>query len=145
VNVETDDNGNVIRITNLPVVNETTGDTIIYNVDFVYDTGNNVYGAPPVFDFPSDETIFLALEAVMDALKAADPIPPAAGPQGTDQFFIGNKEDSGIITAVGGENFLGVWDQCDATAPLAGVECLAGVAVLFPGDSFTYADFTVAD
>ena len=143
-----DDDDNVIRIENLPVFDETTEETIFYNVDFVYDTGTNVYGNPPVFDFTSpedDETILLALEAVTDALNANNPTPLGAGPESTNDFFIGNTVEDGFVVALGGENIAGVWNQCDKTASLDDVECLAGVAILFPGDSFTYADFTVAD
>jgi hypothetical protein len=135
--VELDENGNVTRIENLPVVDETTGDTITYNVRFVYDTANNVYGSDLNFPFTppeDDETIFLALEAVTDVLNAEDPIPPGASSQGTDQFFIGYEED-GPVVAVGGENIAGVWDQCET-------DCIAGVALLNAySDLVTWADF----
>ena len=136
----------VIRIENLPVVNESTAETEFYNVDFLYDTGTSVYGSDLVTDFPppdGDETILLALEAVTEALNLVDPTPSAAGPKGTNQFFIGYKEEAGLLVALGGENIAGVWNQCDATESLDGVKCLLGVAILSPGDTFTYADFTL--
>ena len=73
------------RIENLPVVDQTTGDTIIYNVSFVYDTAINVYGSDLNFPFTApedDETIFGALKAVTDVLNAEDPIPPGASSPG---------------------------------------------------------------
>jgi len=121
----------------LLVVDETTGDTIIYNVRFVNDSAVIVYSDTFIFDFTApedDETIFVALEAVMDALNAEVPIPPGASSQGTDQFFIGYKVKNGIV-AVGGENIEGVWDQCVT-------DCTAGVALLsFTDEEVTWADF----
>jgi len=43
-NVIVDENGNVTRIENLPVLDEATGDTIIYNVGFVNAAVTDVYG-----------------------------------------------------------------------------------------------------
>jgi hypothetical protein len=130
------DGDNVTRILDLPVTDENTGVTRIYNVDFVYDTASNVYASG--FDFPDDETIFLAFGSVVLALNANVPIPLGAGPLGDRQFFIGNKlENPGFVAALGGEQILGSWDQCDT-------DCLAGVAVLAPNEPFTYADFTAA-
>jgi hypothetical protein len=93
--VETDENGNVIRITNLPVVDEDTELPIIYDVEFRYESAIDVYGSDLVTDFPppdGDETIILAMEAVNDALNFEDPIPPGAGTRGTDRFFIGYSD-----------------------------------------------------
>jgi hypothetical protein len=139
-NVITDVDGNVVRIENLPVVDENTGDITIYNVDFVYGTAIDVYGVGLNFDFTAprdDETIIVALAQVLNALNFDDPIPPAAGSQGTDQFFIGYKVEDVPVVAVGGENIAGIWDQCKT-------DCLVGVTLLPPGDPVTYADFTVA-
>jgi hypothetical protein len=135
------DDGDVIRIENLPVIDENTEETTFYNVDFVYDTAINVY-ATGEFDFPDDETIFFALEAVTDALNANDPIPLGAGPQGSDQFFIGNTLESRLVVAVGGEIFAGVWDQCNKEGDNKG--CLAGVTAMRDNSYFTWADFTEA-
>ena len=136
--VETDEIGNVTRILNLQVIDETTEEVTIYNVRFVYGQANVVYGSDLNFPFTppeDDETIFGALEAVTDVLNAEDPIPPGASSQGTDQFFIGYEED-GPVTAVGGENIAGAWDQCE-TNP-----CIGGVALLNAySDLVTWADF----
>ena len=70
------------RILNLPVVDETTQETTVYNVEFVYDAAVNVYGSQPKLALPGDETILIALEAVTDALNAEDPIPPGASSPG---------------------------------------------------------------
>jgi hypothetical protein len=144
-NVILDNDGNVVRIENLPVIDENTEEPTIYNVEFVYDTAFNVYGSSLDFDFRDDETIFLALNAVMDALNFndPDPTPPGAGPQGSDDFFIGNKEEDGLVVAVGGENFAGVWDACVTQCINVG-ELQTGVTVLAPNELHTYADFTVA-
>ncbi len=130
------DDDNVIGIENLPVFNEITEETILYNVDFVYDTALNVY-ADGVFDFPDEVNVFLALEAVTDALNANNPRPQSAGPQSTNDFFIGNTVEDGFVVVVGGQIIAGVWDQCES-------KCLVGVGAFRPDRPFTYADFTVA-
>ena len=137
--VEIDENGNAIRITNLEVTDETTGETSIYNVNFVYDRATRVYAFG--FDFPDDETIILAREAVNNALNNTVPIPQRAGPHRDRQFFIGNKVEASSVVALGGENILGVWETCetDCISPLG----LGGVAVLKPNARYTYADFTL--
>jgi len=69
----------------------------IYNVRFVNDWANNVYGDPLIVDFPTpvrDEDIFGALKAVTGALNAEDSIPLGASSEGTGQFFIYYKETS---------------------------------------------------
>jgi hypothetical protein len=138
--VETDENGNAIRITDLPVTNENTQETTVYNVNFVYDTAVNVYASG--FDFPDDETIFLAREAVNIALNESVPIPQRAGPQSDTQFFIGNKVEDGLVVALGGEIIAGLWETCE-TKCIAALG-LGGAAILAPGQPFTYADFTLA-
>jgi hypothetical protein len=127
---------NVIRIENLEVFDD-QGGPMLYDVDFLFDTGLNVYGANLEFDFHQEEQAFNALEQVMDALNANNPTPVGAGPNGTDQFFIGVEQDDGFIAAVGGENFAGLWDQCDR-------DCVVGTAVLAQSRAFTYADFKEA-
>jgi hypothetical protein len=141
-NVITDDAGNVVRIENLEVVDLTSTSTF-YNVDFVYDTATNVYGSDLEFDFPIAGNAPLALEAVTDALNGEDPTPPTAGPQGTDQFFIGALKTTvggggTVVGGLGGEFFENVWNQCETG-------CILGVAPLDPDNSFTYADFTVSE
>ena len=140
------DGDNVIQILDLPVTDENTGKTRIYNVDFVYDTAINVYGSGLDSDFPppgGDETIILALAAVNNALNFNVPIPPAAGPLGDKQFFIGYKEEDGLFVAIGGENFAGVWEPC-ATGCINVGEIKTGVTLLQPSETVTYADFTAA-
>ena len=131
--VITDDSGNVIRIENLEVTDENTKETTVYNVYFLYDTAVNVYESG--FDFPDDETIILAREAVNIALNLSVPIPQRAGPQSDTQFFIGNKVEAGFVVALGGENIAGFWETCQkgCISPLG----LGGVAVLDPGAPFT--------
>jgi hypothetical protein len=136
----------VIRIENLLVFEENTEEPTIYDVNFTYGTVTDVYGSDLDFDFPApenDEDIFLALAAVNSALNEHDPIPVGAGPQGTDQFFIGYKEEDGPIVAAGGETLADVWEPC-GTEPCIGLDELqTGVAVLNPNNSYTWADFTV--
>ncbi len=131
-----DDDDNVIGIENLRVVTEIGEKTIFYNVDFVYDTALNVY-ATGKFDFPFAADAAPVLLAVTDALNANDPRPLGAGPQSTNDFFIGNKVEDGLVVTFGGEIIEGVWNQCQT-------RCLSGVAELPPNLPFTYADFTVA-
>jgi hypothetical protein len=145
--VELDEDGNVIRIKNLLVFEENTEEPTPYDVDFIYGTVTKVYGSDLDFDFPApvnDDNIFLALTAVNSALNEHDPIPEGAGPQGTDQFFIGYKDED-IIVAAGGEfeTLADVWGPC-GTKPCVGFDELqTGVAALNPFNSYTWADFTV--
>jgi hypothetical protein len=119
------DGNNVIRIENLPVTNQLE-EVTVYNVDFVFDSGIGVYGSNFDFTFTQEEDAVLALKATMDALNANNPTPTGAGPVGTDQFFIGVEFDDTsqvpVIAALGGENILGLWDQCDT-------DCIGGAAV----------------
>lgn len=48
-NVETDENGIVTRITNLPVIDETTEEPIIYNVEFRYESATTTIFNRTVF------------------------------------------------------------------------------------------------
>jgi hypothetical protein len=134
IKVILDENGNVRRIENLPVLDENTGTPTVYNVDFVYDTAYSVYGSNLEFDFPDDETSAIALEAVTDALNANEPIPLGAGPEGSTQFFIGADLENDFVAAVGGELIFEAWDQCET-------DCLLGVTILAPSVPSTYADF----
>jgi len=127
---------NVIRIENLVVFQDQGGNTT-YDVHFVYAAATSVYGSGLNFDFNNEESALNALEQVMDALNANNPTPVGAGPNGTDQFFIGAEEDDGFIAVVGGENFLGIWDNCD-------IQCAAGVALIAQDKLSTYADFRPA-
>jgi hypothetical protein len=147
VNVITDEDGNVTRIENLPVFDDLADATIIYNVDFVYGAATEVYGGNLEFDFPfpeQEETIFLALAAVNDALNAEDSTPQGAGEQGTDDFFIGYWDPFSFTIAVGGENFDGFWSLC-TTECINIDELQTGLGVIGPFDSVTWADFTEVD
>jgi hypothetical protein len=128
------DGNNVIRIENLEVFDDQGGPTV-YDVQFVFNTARNVYGSNLDFPFGQEEQAFNALEQVTDALNANNPTPVGAGPNGTDQFFIGVEEDDGFIAAVGGENIAGIWDQCK-------IDCLVGTAVIKADKSVTYAKFS---
>lgn len=105
-------------------------------------TAEDVYGSNFDFTFTQEEDGILALSATMDALNAHSPVPTGAGPDGTDQFFIGIEFDDTseipVVAAVGGEHFVAGWDQCD-------VDCLAGVAILGVDETKTFASFTVDD
>ena len=100
-----DEDDNVIRIEGL-VVLDSSLEITAYNVDFVHDTAVNVY-ATGEFDFPSDADALAADLAVRDTLNAEDPVPPGAGPQGSDQFFIGTTVRSGRVIAVGNSRYRG--------------------------------------
>jgi len=130
------DGNKVIQINNLEVFDDQGGPEL-YDVQFVYGSASNVYGSNFNFDFRSEEDAFLALEAVLDALNANNPTPASAGPNGTDQFHIGVEFDDGFVATVGGENFNGIWDQCE-------VDCLIGTAIKAANNAFTYADFKPA-
>jgi len=131
------DGNKVIRIENLEVFDDQGGPKM-YDVDFVFKPANQVYGSNYNFDFTNEEDAFSALESVMNALNSNNPRPASAGPNGTDQFFIGAEYDDGFVAAVGGENFAGLWDQCDT-------KCAVGTAVLKGSEAFTYAKFSPAD
>ena len=111
----------VIRIENLEVFDD-QGGPMVYDVNFVYDTGVDVYGSNFNFDFTQEEDAVSALIAVNNALNASSPRPTGAGPNGTQQFFIGVEvEREGFSAAVGGENILDVWAVCET-------DCVSGVA-----------------
>jgi PKD repeat protein len=142
----------VVGITDLSVLNR-FGEVDVYDVTFVYDTARNVYGDDFDFTFTEpldnfEETdLFLALEAVTDALNTESPTPTRAGPVGTLRFFIGGSEDSGAIGAVGGEFFdlAKVWQQCEAGRIPGNVyPCFLGFAALPADEPFTYAVFTLS-
>jgi hypothetical protein len=135
----------VIRIENLEVFNEITEETILYNVDFVYDTAINVYGENLDYDFPIAGNATSARTAVLNALNANNPIPGGAGPQSSERFHIGNMNSVGRVIAFAGEKTAEVWQECTTNdCLLAGTDGKRGVAVLDPDDPFTYADFTPA-
>jgi hypothetical protein len=136
--VNVDGDGNVISIDNLEIVNQLE-EVNVYNVEFVVDSADNLYGPGYTFDFASEEDTALALNATMQALNDEFSTPSAAGPDGTDQFFIADEYDASseipVVASLGGENILGAWDKCD-------VDCLFGVALLQADTDFTYAVYT---
>ncbi len=134
--VETDANGNVLRILNLTILLD-QGAPTVYDVDFINGTGISVYGSTFQFTFTQEEDALAALAQVNDALNADTPVPPAASLVGTTQFFIGAEEDDGLIAAVGGENISGQWGPCETG-------CIASATVLLTTAPFTYAVFTLA-
>jgi len=129
------DGNNVIGIKNLTAADR-LGDSNMYDVEFVYTSGRDVYtgGAVEDFQFPVEEDAILALDAVMVALNGNNPRPTGAGPLGTDQFFIGVEEKNDIIGAVGSENLAGQWALCEDV-------CEDGIALLPEAAPVTYAIF----
>jgi hypothetical protein len=139
VEVIFDVNGNATQILDLPITDEVTNETTVYDVDFVYEPGINVYGSG--FDFPGDETILLVRQEVNNTLNAFNA--ELVGGAASDQYFIGNKWEDGLLVALGGEFISGDWETCER-------DCIAvfgvgGAALLNPEDFLVYADFTVAD
>ena len=128
----------VVRIEDLSVTDQ-FGDVTVYNVDFLTTTALSLYG-PDLVPQLKDEDSMLGRIAVTDALNANNPLPTAAGPANTDQFFIGAFQEETTMVAVGGEfesRNPDEWDWCR-------VDCLPfGVKVMLPEDVATYADFTV--
>ena len=128
---------NAIRILNLEVILDQGGQKF-FDVDFVDDTGFNIYGSS--LDLPfSEEDAINALIQVNQALNENNPVPTGAGSDGADQFFIGGDVTpvTEIIGGIGSEFFISDWDRCDT-------DCILGVRPLNPSDIFTYAKFTPA-
>ncbi len=125
-----DENDNAIQIKNLEVVLDQGGSTI-FDVDFVNDTGFNVYGVPLALPFTEEDAIIVQI-SVNSALNANNPVPTGAGPLGTNQHFVGGDVDplTGFIGGIGGEYFTrdGEWDKCDT-------DCILGVKPLDPSSS----------
>jgi hypothetical protein len=138
------DGDNVISIENLLVTNQLE-ETTPYNVDFVFGPSDQIYGVGSDFnpDFGQEEDAVLARQAAMTALNDNNPTPSGAGPQGTDQFFIGVEYDDSafpVVVSVGAEHFLpGQWDTCTT-------DCIdiadVGIAIILANEEATYADFT---
>jgi hypothetical protein len=141
-----DDSLNVIAIENLMVTNQLEV-TKAYNVNFVFASSDQILGVGNDFnpDFGQEEDAVLARQAAMTALNDNNPTPSGAGPQGTDQFFIGVEYDDSafpvvVVVSVGAEFFLsGQWDTCaTGCIDIAGV----GIATILASEKATYADFT---
>ena len=133
------DGNSVVGIEDLAVTNQ-FGDVTIFDVEFLTTTAAALYGVDLVPQL-KDEDAMLARISVTEALNANNPLPTAAGPANTDQFFIGAFQEEATMVAVGGEfesRNPDEWDWCRT-------DCLPfGVKVMLPDESATYADFTVS-
>jgi hypothetical protein len=125
---------NAYGILNLPVFNLETQETIIYDVTFRFEPGEDVYPNPPDdFDFRG-ETVFSAITAVIDALNFYYPLVTTVGPEdegGQSTFRIGVVQVPIFdwIVSVTGKYLSSDWAR-------------EGVDVTNPGANATYADFT---
>jgi PKD repeat protein len=129
----------VVGITGLEVINQFE-EVVVYDVSFVFDSGQSVYGSEFNFTFTNEEDGALALSAVTSALNTTSPVPTRAGPNGTDKFFIGVEQDDGVIAAFGGQFFAGLflWDQCDRP------DCFVGTALVPADTPVTWAAFALS-
>jgi len=139
------DGDTVIRIENLEVFDDVGGVTV-YDVDFRFITGFNLYGQNldgfPFGDANAEEDAFAAMIAINDALGENIPVPGSAGVPSQAIYYIGVEEEqeagAGLIAAVGSENLTGdFWDPCTRAN-----DCITGAAVLQADQTFTYADLT---
>lgn len=131
------DGDSVVRIEGLEVVDD-FGEIQVYDVEFISDTGADLYGSS--FDFPEEDLALSAIISIQRALNENNPTPSTAGPKNTDRFYIPVEWENGLIGAVGAEYFgttVG-WDECE-------IDCPAGTAILKANDVFTYAKFRAAD
>jgi hypothetical protein len=128
---------NVTRILNLEVILDQGGFTV-FDVDFIADTGFNIYGDPIELPF-SEEDAGNVMIQVNQALNDNIPVPTGAGSDGADQFFIGGDVTpiTDIIGGIGSEFFGSAWDRCER-------DCIVFVRPLNPDDVFTYATFSPA-
>jgi hypothetical protein len=124
---------NATGIRNLEVLNLETQETEIYNVTFRFESGEDVYpGSPPDFDFRG-ETVFSAMEAVVDALNSVDEVTRVGPEGGGDTVFrigvVKTPIPEFIVSFTG--KYISSWQSegADADKP-------AAIA--------TYADFTPA-
>jgi hypothetical protein len=132
--VQVDSTGtNAYGILNLPVFNLETQETISYDVTFRFEPGKDVYPNPPAdFDFRG-ETVFSAIEAVVNALNS-ETLVTTVGPEdegGTSTFRIGVVQVPIFdwIVSVTGKYLSTDWAR-------------EGVDVTRPDENATYADFT---
>jgi len=101
----------------------------LYNVEFRFDSAENIYGAPPIFDFQDD--IDAARSAVIDALNS-EPAVATVGPVEADFYLIGFdlKGPYVEVTQEYYRAFGGPWKQNTTTSLTTSTSL------------FTYADFT---
>ena len=81
------DGDNVIRIENLEIVLDQGGLTV-FDMDFVFDTRFNVYGAGLVLPFTEEDAVNVVIH-VNNVLSANNPVPTGAGPLGTNHTLLG--------------------------------------------------------
>ena len=100
--VELDGSGNVIRVTNLELNLDNDDLDGFYDVEFINDSGLDVYGSVDgPFDFPA-EAAATAIVQVNNALNLNNPVPTGASSAGTDQYFIPGIEYFNLWAAFGG-------------------------------------------
>jgi hypothetical protein len=126
---------NAYGILNLPVFNLETQETINYDVTFRFEPGEDVYPNPPAdFDFRG-ETVFSAIQAVVDALNSVPEV-TTVGPEGkggTSTFRIP------VVQVIGFDWFVNITGTY-----LSSDWAREGVDVTQPDENATYADFTEA-
>ena len=100
----------------------------LYNVQFLHDSANNIYGAPPSFDFVTESSAIAATNAVRAALDSV-PAVTMVGPNSSSRFMIGYREDATQTISWMGRYDNGSWaDSEQQTDP--------------PFEVKTYAKFT---
>ena len=101
---------------------------VFYNVQFVHDSANNIYGDPPSFDFVTESSAIAATNAVRTALDSV-PAVTMVGPNSSSRFMIGYREDATQTIGWMGRYDNGSWEDSEQqTEP--------------PFESKTYAKFT---
>jgi hypothetical protein len=100
----------------------------LYNVQFVHDSANNIYGAPPSFDFVTESSAIAATNAMRTALDSV-PAVTMVGPNSSSRFMIGYREDATQTISWMGRYDNGSWEDSEQqTDP--------------PFEAKTYAKFT---
>ena len=133
VTFDLDGSNNVIRINNLELNLDDDALDGLYNVEFINDTGLNVYGSVDgPFDFPLAEDAVTVAIQLNNALNLNNPVPTGASSAGSNQFFIPGIEYFGFWAGFGSEYQLqsGLWD--------------GSLAVLNPEEINTFAKFSVS-
>ena len=100
----------------------------LYNVQFVHDSANNIYGDPPSFDFVTESSAIAATNAVRTALDSV-PAVTMVGPNSSSRFMIGYREDATQTIGWMGRYDNGSWEDSEQQAEP-------------PFESKTYAKFT---
>ena len=112
-------------------------DGVLYHVEFLYDSAENIYGESLTFDFPDAEKVVAASSAVRAALNSVEAV-TTVGPQGdgANEYVIG----FGLFEFFEGFQFVAgtqdYYDDVDA-------DWAEDTQVLiWPASSATWADFT---